>query len=62
VGTFWSKKISLKHINMGSSFEDLIVTSLTAKTVHKLDKRFDLKKHFEFLDFRINMMISAFYV
>jgi hypothetical protein len=44
--TFWSKKISLKHINMGSSFEDLVVTSLTAKTVRKLDKRFDLKKTF----------------
>ena len=43
VGNFWVKKISSKHINMGSSFEDLDATSLTVKTDHKSDERFELQ-------------------
>jgi hypothetical protein len=51
--------MSSKHINMGSSFEDLVVTSLTVKTVCKSDKRFDLQNILNFLIFIINMMRSA---
>ena len=42
VGNFWVKKnISPEHINMVSSFEDLDATSVTMKTDHKSDKRFE---------------------
>ena len=43
VGYFWVRKNSSKHINMGSSFEDLVATSPTVKTDPKTDKRFGLK-------------------
>ena len=33
------KKKSSKHIDMRSSFEDLVVTSLTVKTESNLDKQ-----------------------
>ena len=47
--TFGSKKISSKHINMGSSFEDLDAKSPTVKTDRKSDKRFELQKILNFL-------------
>ena len=37
------KKKSLKHIDMGSSFEDLVVTSPAVKTESHLDIRFELE-------------------
>ena len=49
------KKKSSKYINMGSSFEDLIATSSTVKTVSKSDKRFDLQN---ILNFHILFLIQ----
>jgi hypothetical protein len=59
VGNFLVQKMSSKHINMESSFKDLIVTSLTMKTVRKSDKRFDLQNTLNFQIFVFNMMIST---
>jgi hypothetical protein len=44
---------------MESSFKDLIVTSLTMKTVRKSDKRFDLQNILNFQIFVFNMMTST---
>jgi hypothetical protein len=42
VDNFLAGKKSTKHINMGSSFEDLVATSPTVKTDFLSDKRFEL--------------------
>ena len=46
--TFGSKQISSKHINIGSSFEDLDVTSPTVKTDHKSHKQSELQNILNF--------------
>jgi hypothetical protein len=43
VDNFSVKKKSSKHINMGSSFEDLVETSPSVKTDFQSDKRFELQ-------------------
>jgi hypothetical protein len=40
---------------MGSSFEDLVVTSPTVKTDFQSDKQFGLQKLFKYLDFALNL-------
>ena len=55
VGNFWFKKISSKHINMGSSLEDLDTTSPTVKTDHKSDEGFELRN---VLKFRISYLMQ----
>jgi hypothetical protein len=42
VDNFLAGKKSTKHINMGSSFEDLVATSPTVKTDFLSDKWFEL--------------------
>ena len=48
--TFVSEKKLSKHINMGSSLENLDAKSLTVKTDYKSNKQFELQN---FLNFRI---------
>ena len=52
--TFGSEKKFSEHINMGSSFEDLVATRPTVKTDYKSDEQFDLQN---FLIFRILHLI-----
>ena len=59
VGHFWVKKKSSKHINMGSSFEDLVAISPTVKTDPKSDKRFDLQNFLNFRFLHLMRMMSA---
>ena len=46
--SFGSDFFSSKHINMGSSFEDLIATSPTMKTDPKSNIRFELQNFLKF--------------
>ena len=48
------KKKFSKHIDMGSSFEDLVATSPTVKTNFKSDKRFGLQN---LLNFRVSHLM-----
>jgi hypothetical protein len=48
--TFVLEKKAPEHINMGSSFEDLVATSPTVKIDFQSDKRFGL---LSFLNIRI---------
>ena len=54
------KKKSSKHINMGSSFEDLVAISPTVKTDPKSNKRFDLQNFLNFRFLHLMQMMSAF--
>ena len=49
VVTFGSKKKLSEHIDMGSSFEDLITTSSTVKMDSKSNKRFGVQNFLNFL-------------
>ena len=55
--TFGSKKKLSKHIDMGSSFEDLVATSLTVKTDFQSDKPFALQN---FLNFTFRSELVSF--
>ena len=47
-GNFWAKKKLSEPIYMGSSFENLVATSLTVKTDSQSDKRFVLRNFLNF--------------
>ena len=58
--TFDPKKKSSKHINMGSSFEGLVVTNLLCENGFSIRVTVRATKHFEFLNSMESMLTSLF--